>query len=807
MYGLWEDPLGDDVLQAALDSGEIELLSAGLAPHGGAAADVFNGLLFVQTMPDSDPCLYASSFGGWSTGPIGNAVVDVGHYYYVGYDQLDAIGDCAINSPGDWGGAAHEVGHMISGNFDHPSGYENGFDTFDSGWGFAGAYGGYTRMDPSAGTGRELPWFQGWIGEENVVVYDPPTSGTETLEPIAVAASPGLAPNVIRVGTTLGYYYTLECRRRVLTDTGIPEEGIVVLKITPGASPEAEVQGGAANAYAPTESFVDAVADVRVDVNSYVGDGCSASISYGENAEDGAPDVGITPWLSPPDQTWETIDLWVDSSCNGYEEDAPTDPRTLTYGRRADAEETVIGNGDDPCFDHENRLYARVRNFGTVTAEDIDVTFQTSNPLGVGIQPDTGWEDVGTAPTIASLGPGDYVDVYVPWVPSTPETLGVETPDRFAYHSCFRAQMNTVAGEFVTANQNGDREQENMAYFEIRRDALSFSYAPAERNIFLSNLGSNFAKVFWLGVESSLPPEWSLAVGTGASRVVVPAGEVVTVPVQIEVPYGTDVDLAYRVRVAAYGEVEGARYPTHMSLASALVIEARTVPDTRVGLRTLRYAYGNGQITAVSACLGAPLSAAQLATVDYVRPSGAIVPQAVETDANGCFVSYLYTSSDHPARARTIWHGGTDFSRAISQDVSPTAADCCASTSAPGCGYPNIEECVCAVDDYCCIYHWDSICVGEVTSLECGACHDACSTGAPQAREDDIEACVCARDTYCCGQWWDSICVDEVDSLGCGSCSSYMSRSGGAAESSGEEEFGTERASALPVEPTAPEER
>ena len=428
--------------------------------------------------------------------------------------------------------------------------------------------------------------------------------------------------------------------------------------------------------------------------------------------------------------------------------------------------------------------------------------------MGVGLQPDTGWADVGTAPTIASLAPGDYVDVYVPWVPSTPDTLGVDTPDRFAYHSCFRVQMNTVAGEYVTANQDGDREQENITYFEIRRDAMSLTYAPVERSIFLSNLGSNFPRVFWLGIESELPDDWSLTVGDGASRIVVPAGDVVTVPVQIEVPFGTDLDLAYRVRVAAYEEVPGDRFDTHMSLVSALVIDARTVPDSWVGLRTVRYAYGNGQITAVSACLGAPLSEEQLVTIDYVRASGAIVPQGVETYANGCFVSYLYTASDHPTRARAIWHGAAEFSRTISQDVNPTASDCCTSTAASGCAYPSIEECVCAVDDYCCLNHWDSICVGEVTSLGCGACHAACSTGAAQAREDDIEACVCARDTYCCTTAWDSLCVDEVDSFGCGTCgASMMSSAGSEIESTTAEEFETQRAGDVPPEPTLPPER
>lgn len=798
--GLWKDPASSNPVQDALDSGEVILLSDGLAPFGGAADDVFDFILFAQTIPAGSSCTYASQFGGRTFGPSREVVQDTEHGYYVGYDMLDASSNCLITERADWGGSAHELGHAISGNFDHPSGYENFFDTMDDGWSYAGALGGATRMDSSAEYGGESEWFQGWIGPSNVVVYDPPVSATETLEPISASASPGLTPNVIRVGTSLGYYYTVECRRKVGDDVDIPNEGIVILKVTPGAPTGAQervMQGGFASnwdyAFAPGETFVDGDADLKIDINPWVGTGCSASISYGPNSEDGAPDVGIIPWISPPLQTWETVDLWVDSSCNEYEEDFPTDSETLRYGRRSDPEMSVIGNGDDPCFDHENRLYARVRNFGTIAATNVDVTFQRSNPLGVGLQPDTGWQDVGTAPTIPLIPPGGFVDVYVPWVPSTPETLGVDTPNRFAYHSCFRVTMNNVVGEVVFANQDGMREQENVDYFEIMRDSLTLTYGPAEQNIFLSNLGNNVDKVFYLGIESSLPDTWSLTVGSGEQRIVVPAGAVASIPIRIEVPFGTNLGLDHRVRVVAYEEVPGIR-DDHMSFVSALVIEARTVPDARVGLQTQAYVTGNGKATVVSACLGAAVASQKRVTLDYVDAFGTITPQNVQTDANGCFSSSLLTFIDHPTAVRAIWDGGTSFSRAISEDVNPSSGDCCDPTAGlAGCGYPSIEECVCLADSYCCNNQWDSICVDEVTSLGCGACHDACTTGAARTREDDIEACVCARDTYCCATSWDSVCVGEVDSLGCGSCSSSSMMSGSMSTGSSVAETSTGR--------------
>jgi len=82
---------------------------------------------------------------------------------------------------------------------------------------------------------------------------------------------------------------------------------------------------------------------------------------------------------------------------------------------------------------------------------------------------------------------------------------------------------------------------------------------------------------------------------------------------------------------------------------------------------------------------------------------------------------------------------------------------------------------ICAVDSYCCDTAWDSICVGEVSSVchqTCGgggSCtHDECATG-PKLKTG-CDACVtkiCAKDSYCCNNKWDKQCVSEVGSI-CG---------------------------------------
>lgn len=49
-------------------------------------------------------------------------------------------------------------------------------------------------------------------------------------------------------------------------------------------------------------------------------------------------------------------------------------------------------------------------------------------------------------------------------------------------------------------------------------------------------------------------------------------------------------------------------------------------------------------------------------------------------------------------------------------------SNCCTTGHGAGCSVPPVQSCVCAADSYCCNNTWDSICVGEVTSVDCGRC-------------------------------------------------------------------------------------
>ena len=92
--------------------------------------------------------------------------------------------------------------------------------------------------------------------------------------------------------------------------------------------------------------------------------------------------------------------MWVDSPVNGY--------GTYRYGTWSDLIGGTVpqGNGDDPAIGQVNRLYARVRNYGTIAATNVVVHFDVTDPLGLGIAGSNGFVQIGTASSAAIPGPG-----------------------------------------------------------------------------------------------------------------------------------------------------------------------------------------------------------------------------------------------------------------------------------------------------------------------------------------------------------------------------------------------------------------
>lgn len=114
-------------------------------------------------------------------------------------------------------------------------------------------------------------------------------------------------------------------------------------------------------------------------------------IFYGYGNASG-PDVGLQSWLSPPGNTYETTDIWIDSPLNGYASPADTDVAHYRYGTHSDLQSGTVptGNGDNPAVGQINRIYARVRNYGAQPATNVVALFDVTNPLGLGINGSNG---------------------------------------------------------------------------------------------------------------------------------------------------------------------------------------------------------------------------------------------------------------------------------------------------------------------------------------------------------------------------------------------------------------------------------
>jgi hypothetical protein len=745
-------------LQSLIDDGLIDRSAEGLTPPGAAAGDVFDTIIYIDAI--SGDCATCVNRQGDSCKLFGvmyppqGVIADGGQSYRVGYSSTAWNQGLRCDfDPGDWGELAHEVGHAVALGRAHPAGYISNYELMDS------AYpcppGIYSRASQAV-VGEGFPvWFPGWVPDDKILTLNPPVGTTEVIAPTDTDPTATTSPLGLKINVDDGTYYMVECRRNpdpaVLT--GCWTDGVLIQRsATPGTnnpndsdnvlkmqSPplwptDSSVQGTWRSHWAPgdaySDEFYDAANDLTIVTGPVLADGsCTVTVTYGPGATAGVPDVGIIPWLTEPMSAYETVDIWVDSSCNGYEADDPSDTRRLKYGRRADG--TVVGNGDDPCLDHENRLYARVRNFGSVLATDIVASFDVTDPLGVGIRGPEGWRLIDSvdkthpdATCLGTIAAGGFCDVYVEWTPTSADLAdAVDVPlvdARFAMHSCVRNRLNGVSGEpaVALANQDGDREQENIAYFEVRQDPATAEYAITEGNIFLFHPEDNFhtGREFVLGIESELPPDWGLEVGeAGKNSYFLREGETVPIPVRITAPTGTPVGQSFSVLVEGFGAEEAVRpdgqhVEIYFAHVGGVLLQARTVIDTQStlgGFATPPGTCGQAKITA-SGCLN-PAVAGALVTVDFHSPSGT-GSRLVETDGAGCFGIEQGANESGTWTVQALWQGDDVHSSAVSPVIAvnrfdPNDTDCDgvpnSTDSCPDTVNLNVDADSDGVDDAC----------------------------------------------------------------------------------------------------------
>jgi hypothetical protein len=556
-----------------------------------------------------------------------------------------------------------------------------------------------------------------------VSVVDAPVVGTagQTIVLAPLSANPSASPaqQGIKVPIGPGHYYLVEARRAEEADAlpttccgdHIYDEGLRIQEITESADPPAAnidscdtvvpvgCQGlpptcssgttvftrpGYCWPYPlwhPGQRFEDSKNGVEIAAGTPTGNGFAVTVTRG--ASPSHPDVYLVPWQSPPMNSWETVDIWVDSSCNGYE--SAVGAKGLRYGRRADG--SVIGNGDDPCANHENRIYAVVRNGGNAAAKDIHVRFNVANPLGVGIAGSKGWTPVATAtasdfPALSSLAPGGVATVFVRWKPDVKAPVAV---GKFNFHSCLQVVVDKVEGEAVTSNQDGDGEQENVGNFEAVLDMKSLTYHVASQEIFLhSPFGTNDPSAgpatFALFAQGALSRGGSFVFNRGSQAVTVPPGETVRLPLRVRVAKATPLGRTMYVTVQG-SAVTQLRDPDHpklfgqlddvhlagMGFVAGVVLGVQTVRPTTLTLRLARTSSGimaTGRLTPAKRTLVA---------VDYEDQSGIVVTRLAPTNAHGAFRDMFRPGRTGTWHARALWQGDRSHSSAISRIARPTA--------------------------------------------------------------------------------------------------------------------------------------
>lgn len=503
--------------------------------------------------------------GTTSISPPGGGTFNV-HGSIVGESPAEDV-------PRTWGRWAHEMGHQMQANPNnpwHPSNYNSDFEQMDRE--YPAQSGMFFKQSNMA--------FPGWMPTSKYKIVSPPAGASVGL--FAEEQPPSSQPDfqAIKAFLTFGgpqVYYMLSVRRHVLGDEvatvhgphGIPDEGVLIERVVEGGDPNIDD-------CAPSGCFrwVDVRGNGNTDTLWHVGDTYRSQtdgifitvrekpdddhyqvdVSYADKA--GQPDIGINSWLQPPGNTYETTDIWIDSPLNGY--------GTFRYGMWSDllGGNVPRGNGDDPAVGQVNRLYARVRNYGSAPASNIVVHFDITDPPGLGINGSNGFIQLGTVdknqfPALALLQPGQSTDVFLEWTPNFNLTPQQIQDGRFFFHTCVRVRLDHVAGETFFANQDGDGQQENIEYFQAgSAGSPGAPGAPSGASIRLRNDSMTLPQEFYLSVmRERLPKSWDVKVNNGVSIVKLAPGQSRNIPVTITQTQTEAVGSRHAIRIFASSRV------------------------------------------------------------------------------------------------------------------------------------------------------------------------------------------------------------------------------------------------------------
>ena len=131
----------------------------------------------------------------------------------------------------------------------------------------------------------------GWIPAARKLTVGPNTSRTITLERLALPGSGNYLMAQIPMDNAPGQFYTVEARRRVGYDDGIPGDAVVLHQVDPSSEDPARPQvvdvdnngdpNDAGAMWTPGETFTDAANGITVTVNAQTATGFQVTITRG----------------------------------------------------------------------------------------------------------------------------------------------------------------------------------------------------------------------------------------------------------------------------------------------------------------------------------------------------------------------------------------------------------------------------------------------------------------------------------------------------------------------------------------------
>ena len=502
-----------------------------------------------------------------------------------------------------WGALAHEMAHAVqqyagfSVGSNHPSNYNSNFELLD------------VNMPGQSTDYMKSTGFKDWLpASQTIAITSNGRSQSDMycLNSIETDYHTDPTPQILRINITDDLYYLVSVRKRMNGDdlqtwyrwqnvsppnpalpAGIPDEGVLIERVInngtqwddingDGIRQSSEVQDWRVVVRGPPSTYTNDVPPVIAGIQNdnklwKVGqefknetDGTTSKdltdgvnirifsrpfdtptqlqycvkVKFGVGAIQ--PDVGLRPWRQAPSNGYETTDIWVDSPLNGY--------NTFRYGSWNDLSgyPVPVGNGDDPAIGSVNRIYARVHNFGTSIATNVNVNFKQSNPLGVGVPSDTAWQNIGSVnqvqfPNLASIPAGGFVDVYIEWTPSVTLTADQIAAGIFSFHSCIKVNVDQVLGESVLGNNEAEENIQNFEATPTRSPLFDYSFK-------LYNDAAT-AQLLHLTRLNNLPSGWNLSINNNLESVTIPNNANVTVPVTVTATGSSIVGSAFTVNI------------------------------------------------------------------------------------------------------------------------------------------------------------------------------------------------------------------------------------------------------------------